>query len=181
MLKPNIGLVLLLIFNSAFLHAQLIDGNAFLKGKYVEVGMCQCGGWGTTVNAPAGYHARSGVATGSQFLNGYQVQPSDNQANLGFVADPDKDGWDVGSPNKYYGDYFLPRAPWVGWGISFDGHNYTTDRSGSSNTNCSSLSNFNPFPGAMQSLSSDLHQAVWQGTDNGLQLKKIVAVINIFY
>ncbi|MDE1191965.1 MAG: Ig-like domain-containing protein [Arachidicoccus sp.] len=141
--------------------------------------MSQCGGWGTTVDAPAGYHARSGIYTIADSSNAkqfYTPQLSDNMLNLGFVADPDQNGWDVGYPNKYNGDYFLPRAPWVGWGVSFDGHNYTTDRSGSSNTTCNSLSIYNPFPGEVQSVSADLHQAIWQGTDNGLQIRKIVTV-----
>src|SRR6185312_13444740 len=40
---------------------------------------------------------------------------------LGFVCDPDKDGWTVGTPYPYYGDYFLPGVPQEGWSIMADG------------------------------------------------------------
>ncbi|MBC7937906.1 MAG: hypothetical protein H7Y86_21375 [Rhizobacter sp.] len=50
------------------------------------------------MDAPGGYHARSGIQRG----------PSTGPLKLGFVADPDKDGWTTGTPNKYNRDYFLP-------------------------------------------------------------------------
>ena len=44
----------LLISGRAF--AQMVGDNVFLQGAYVEVGVAPNGGFGTTANAPAGYH-----------------------------------------------------------------------------------------------------------------------------
>ena len=154
---------------SAGANAQLVGGNAYLQGQYVEVGMNQCGGWGTTNNAPAGYHARSGTAINN---------PSDNTLNLGFVADPEKNGWDIGFPSKYNGDYFMPQNPWVGWGVSFNTFNYATERTQSTPSVCRPLNTYSAFGGSVLSVTSTAAEAraVWQGTNNGLQLTKAVTV-----
>lgn len=81
--------------------AQLVSGNAFLQGNFIEVGSAPNGSFGSMVNAPVGYHPRAGGGS--------------NQ--LGFVADAAKDGWAVGVPN-YHGDFFLPGTPQEGWGIA---------------------------------------------------------------
>lgn len=150
---------------------QIVDGNAFIKGNFVEVGINQCGGFGSTVNAPVGYHARSGI------------DPrviSDNQLNLGFVADPARDGWSVGTPN-YQGDYFMPFAPLIGWSIVFNGNIFGTERTESSSTFCSPFSvnpSILPFYGSNSSVfttATDMG-AIWQGTINGLHLQKTVIV-----
>jgi predicted outer membrane repeat protein len=154
-------------------QAQLVGGNAYLQGQYIEVGINQCGSWGTTNNAPTGYHARSGVSGTS---NGNSLQ------NLGFVADPDKNGWTVGTPNKYNGDYFMPASPYCGWGISFGSFDYGNDRDNSNSTGCGGFNSgpSTPFPGSMQSVtnSNGVMQALWQGTANNMQVQKIVTVRN---
>ena len=50
-------LFLSLTFSS--LNAQLVSGNAFLKGNFVEIGVTPCGSYGTSPAPPPGYHARS--------------------------------------------------------------------------------------------------------------------------
>ena len=65
---------------SSISHAQLVSGNAFLQGNYLEVGMASCGVYGSSVFAPSGYHTQ-----GSNYL--------------GFVADVDKDGLYGGNNN----------------------------------------------------------------------------------
>src|ERR1700761_5952225 len=95
--------------------SQLSNCNVFLKGNYVEVGINVNGAYGSSTNAPAGYHP-AGPAS--------EYNPCTNDCattNLGFVADPDKNGWNVGVPN-YFGDYFLPGIPQEGWSIMADGH-----------------------------------------------------------
>ena len=82
--------------------AQLVGSEIFLKGDYVEVGIATNGAYGSDNDAPTGYHPR-GVGL-----------------KLGFVADPDKDGWTVGTPN-YIGDYYLPGSPQEGWDIEYNG------------------------------------------------------------
>lgn len=88
----------LLFFSPLFLlfftktNAQIVSNNAFIKGNYVEIGINPYGVYGSSINAPTGYHPRL---------------DSPSSFNLGFVADPDKDGWNIGIPN-YHGDFFYP-------------------------------------------------------------------------
>src|ERR1043165_3646545 len=78
--------------------AQMVNGSAYMKGNYVEVGIDSLGGFeGTdTVVAPvpAGMHFRS------------------NNPYFGFVANPQQDGW-----VEYDGDFYTPGSPENGWGI----------------------------------------------------------------
>ncbi|MFN8357966.1 MAG: T9SS type A sorting domain-containing protein [Spirosomataceae bacterium] len=133
--------ILILCLLSKISQGQIISGNAFLKGQYIEVGLAPKGYFGTTVNAPAGYHTRGGGA-------------------LGFIADPAKDGWNVGSPD-FCGDYFLPGTPEEGWSIQFNGNVY---------------SNNGALPvdidGSIINYSDDGTKlvAIWQGVKNGLEI-----------
>ena len=84
----GLKLFLAFIVCSLFLsetHSQIVSGNAFLKGNFVEVGLGPCGAFASTVAAPAGYHPRGSGGSSSS-----------NQ--LGFVADPAQDGWTMGNP-----------------------------------------------------------------------------------
>lgn len=78
-------------------QAQIVGDEAFIKGTFVEVGLNDCGVYGSQGSAPAGYHPNVGSA-------------------VGFVADSDMDGWDAGSPD-YCGDYFLPGSPEEGFAV----------------------------------------------------------------
>lgn len=91
----------LLLLTSGITKAQLVGTEAFLQGSFVEVGIATNGAFGSGTDAPAGYHPR-GVGN-----------------LLGFVADPGKDGWTVGTPN-YIGDYFLPGSPQEGWDVQYN-------------------------------------------------------------
>lgn len=86
--------------------AQLSLPNAFIKGDYVEVGVSVTGAYGGC-SALTGYHPNVG-------------------SNLGFVSDPDKDGWLVSSPGSanYMGDYFVPGSPYEGWDMEINGTVY---------------------------------------------------------
>ncbi|MFZ1306574.1 MAG: GEVED domain-containing protein [Ferruginibacter sp.] len=152
------------------IRAVIDDGNAYLQGDYVEVGLNHCGGWGTFGKAPVEYHARSGVGVGI---------PGNDMLNLGFIADPEKNGWTVGSPNLYNGDYFLPVAPYVGWGITINGFDYGTDRTNSSETVCDNLPGGGiPMPGAniAANINGTKASSTWQGNGSGILLKKITSV-----
>lgn len=98
------------IFHDA--SAQIIGSNCYLQGNFVEVGINTCGAYGSNESPPAEYH---------------ETYPF---TGLGFVADPGSDGWDVGDPDPYCGDYFVPGSPVEGWQIQIGASIYTnTDQS----------------------------------------------------
>lgn len=99
------------LISPSLTKAQLVSGDVFMQGSYVEVGIAPNGAFGSKGNAPSGYHPRTEYGAGAFFTG------------IGFVADPAKDGWTVGSP-AYYGDYFLPGTPQEGWDVEFDGTRY---------------------------------------------------------
>lgn len=108
---------LLLTSSSAF--AQLVGDCAFLRGRFLEVGVSRNGAYGSTLPAPAGYHPGAG-AISSMWDPGSSSYTPGSSGTLGFVADPAMDGWTTGSPVKY-GDFFLPGTPQEGWSIQVNG------------------------------------------------------------
>ena len=76
-----------------------VGSEVFLKGNFVEVGVSEGCYFGTYNDAPEGFHPIG-------------------RSNLGFVADFQRDGWDVGTPPQT-GDYFLPGSPFEGWSIKW--------------------------------------------------------------
>ncbi len=92
-------------------QAQLVDGTAFLRGKYIEVCLAPNAQFGSTTPAPDGYHPRGGD------IGGYGT------GTFGFVSDPALDGWEVGTPD-FVGCYFLPGVPQEGWDMSIGGDWY---------------------------------------------------------
>ena len=133
--------------------AQLASGDAFLQGKYVEVGVAPNGNYGSRFNAPSGYHGRS---SSSDLLI---------PAAIGFIADPDKDGWGVGTPT-FVGDYFMPANPWIGWGIEIDGTRYLANRQTSAITFSAGLtgSNTDYF------ITGKLKHTSWTGTAGDISI-----------
>lgn len=136
-------------------YSQISGGEVFMQGNYIEVGIGVCGGYGSSGlgNVPA---------VGAQ---GTPYHPNDNNG-LGFVADPDQDGWNVGTPMQC-GDYFTPGSHVEGFSVAYDGVCSTGDIT--NNTTCgtpgSNISyNYNAGTGDLSS--------VWQGTDpgNGLMI-----------
>ena len=116
-IKLFLTLAALLIMQYA--KAQLDSCNVFLQGNHIEVGINWNGAYGSSVNTPTGFHPK-GPAGEENSPDCGSACASSGQ-NLGFVADPDKDGWTVGSPYPYYGDYFLPGTPQEGWSVMVDG------------------------------------------------------------
>jgi len=118
-MKKQYSLILLfsvLFFGAQTARAQMLGDCVFLQGTYVEVGVSPTGSFGAPLLPPAGYHA-----TGSQTLTDPGTGVSTSGLLLGFVADPDMDGWAVGTPYTHYGDYFLPGDPQEGWAIEVNG------------------------------------------------------------
>jgi gliding motility-associated-like protein len=103
-------LVLPLLMASLASHAQLGAVDGWIKNSYVEIGVGQCGVYGTSVAPPAGYHPNAGFAPG-----------------LGFVCDYQRDGWATATGAgafNYCGDYFVPGSPVEGWALTFNGNDY---------------------------------------------------------
>ncbi|MFA6151084.1 MAG: hypothetical protein WC716_07185, partial [Chitinophagaceae bacterium] len=130
--------------------AQLVGTEVFLQGDYVEVGIATNGSFGTDNNAPTGYHPR-GVG-----------------ALLGFVADPDKDGWTLGTPN-YIGDYFLPGTPQEGWDMQLGEVWARAWRFPTGTSYTGGLT------GAMTTYTSvgDIKEGTWEGTLGGLKITAV--------
>ena len=98
--------------------AQLDSCNIFLKGPYIEVGINTNGAYGSSAAAPLGYHPTAAAAQVANVCSGSASKCANG--NLGFVADPNKDGWTIGSP-PFIGDYFLPGDPQEGWAVQING------------------------------------------------------------
>mgnify|MGYP003621064811 FL=1 len=104
--------------------AQLINGNGYMKGDYVNAGV---GAWGTfggsLTSLPSGY---VNTSTDGRW---------NNNNMLGFVADADKDGFystdALGNIiNDYNGDFFTPGSPEEGFTVEFGGVNYSNNTAG---------------------------------------------------
>jgi type IX secretion system substrate protein len=104
----KIAILAAVVFFSNATKAQMAGCNVFLQGNYLEAGINNNGAFGTSVNAPVGYHADVNDTMYNPCTLSYSVP-----LGLGFVADPNKTGW-----STYYGDYIMPRTPNEGWGIS---------------------------------------------------------------
>lgn len=151
-----LGSLSFLAFNAS---AQLVAPNAYVKGDYVEVAVSSTGAYGCT-SAPTGYHPN--VPT-------LGVGP-----NLGFVSDPDKDGWLVASPGSaaYMGDYFVPGSPYEGWDMKYNGTTYRF-RNQTMGGTC-------PGGGTCANLSytatATEQTTEWQGTVSGIQINQRTVV-----
>lgn len=97
-------------------YAQLVGDNAFMLGRWLEVGIAPNGSWGNTMPVPAGYTTRTGSALS-------YVDPITGTTATGngldFSYDQGHDGWAVGSP-AWYGAFFLPGTPFDGWQIQME-------------------------------------------------------------
>jgi len=106
-MKKYIIFVILVLANLFFANqiasAQIVGTDAFLQGRFLEIGLCGNGAMGSGGNAPSGYHPHPGSGS-----------------NLAEVYDIGHDGWTVGTP-PMMGDYTLPGSPFEGWEIQANG------------------------------------------------------------
>ena len=77
------------------------QGDVFLGGNYIEVGISKSGSFGTSTSAPASFNSHA--------LSQYNYK-------LGLISDGD--GWDVGEPPTS-GDFFLPGTPYEGYVLEY--------------------------------------------------------------
>jgi gliding motility-associated-like protein len=151
-----------LLFNAAM--AQLIGGEVFMQGNFIQVGMNGCGSFGTSNPPPA-----IGAA-GMPYYN--------NMTGLGFVADSDANGWvdPVTGADDFCGDYFLPGSPVEGWGIEFTNgttgavSTYINSDAGAACQIPGSIIAYNPPAGVL-----GIQSAVWQGTVDGVQVTQTIS------
>lgn len=85
-------------------QAQIVGPDAFLQANSVQIGINQCGVYGSN-NSAAAVVGPLGMY--------FPTEP----AGLGFVADGAVDGWAAGFP-PYCGDYFVPGSPEEGFSIA---------------------------------------------------------------
>jgi hypothetical protein len=109
-------------------NAQMVFCDIFLKGKHMEIGINNNGAFGTSVDAPLGYHNN----ITDTLYNDCTVMSTQLVQGLGFVCDPNLTSW-----SAYYGDFVMAGNPHEGWAISDDldsataySYNYYTGTSG---------------------------------------------------
>ncbi len=137
-------------------QAQLVAGYNYLQGNYVEVGVAPCGVYGTDTMAVAGYH------------------PNTTIPGIGFVADPERDGWathTVATMYDYCGDYFVPGSPVEGWALTFDGVDYI-------NTDTYCILSEIPGGNVSHVTGMDEDTAVWVGSVMGMTVIQKTMVPN---
>jgi hypothetical protein len=124
--------------------SQIVGNAAYLPGVYVNVGVAGEGGFegADTVSYPA-----SGIVPG--------LHPHSNTNYLGFVANPQMDGW-----VNYDGDFFSPGTPENGWGIEIIDAGGTVDITASNNRAYP-----NDIPGAFTGYThtGGVHTLTWEG------------------
>ena len=159
-----------LIAGAGTLHAQMVGCNSFLKGTHVEVGISPIGAFGSSVPQPAGYHGNV-----TAYIP-YSPCDTTSGVKLGFVADPDMDGWAVGTP-PFYGDYFLPGSPYEGFSIQVNG-----TRADAFNTN-SGFTGTLTGTNVSDTLVGSTWVALWQGNMDSLQITQKVTLdtVNLYF
>ncbi len=147
------AVAVLLICTATLSNAQIVGGVSYLKGKFVEVAISDCGTYtsgaeGVTQAAPAGYHENT--------LDG----------SLSFGNDRNSDGWDLGVPDQC-GDYIMPGSPEDGFAIQMgEGTVY-----GNIQPSCYSptlfVANAPSFEGSntFNLNAGSVRKSIWQGTN----------------
>ena len=135
---------------------QIVGGNVFLQGHWIEAGIDNMGALGTC-SSPVTYHPHvccSGIA--GTFTPG---------GELDVTYDPGHDGWSVGSP-ALMGDYTIPGFPQEGWGMQVGATEYRNWASGGACTG--------PFniPGTITGYSNSggIITGTWTGNIAGLHI-----------
>jgi len=169
--------VIFLLFAGGALRAQQLEGCVFLQGNYVEIGVAPNGAFGTPAAAPAGYHSRP-VPLSSPLYNPVTGSYQTRGQALGFVADPQKDGWDDGTPS-YFGDYFMPGTVQEGYTVQVNG---VKSNAWSNNYQTSGATGFTGGPLTGSNIqyittASD-KKAVWEGQQGTLKMRQTISLRN---
>lgn len=107
--RINTLLLLVVLFVTHGVKAQIVGTSIFLQGAYLEIGSQNNSSLGSSVMAPSGYHPHtSGVSVCGA------------SSTVAHVYDWGHDGWTTGTP-PYMGDYTIPGTPWEGWMMQANG------------------------------------------------------------
>lgn len=145
-------------FGMSFMtHAQIVEGVSYLKGKWVQTAISDCGTYtsgadGVIKLAPETYNENT------------------FDGSLSFTNDVTLDGWDVGVPDQC-GDYIMPGTPEEGFALQIGPDIYANIQ-----PYCYRYGVF--FPDAPAFLGSNtaninggtIRKSVWQGTNPDLGL-----------
>ncbi|HRE51747.1 MAG TPA: Ig-like domain-containing protein, partial [Flavitalea sp.] len=147
----RLGAIFFLLYAMLPATAQVVSGNGFLKGNYVEAGIQSNGSFGSSVSAPADFAASSVSKYGGR---------------VGFIADVGKDGWTTGSP-AYIGDFFLPGSPYEAFSVKINGTLYENQGGGGGSV-----------PGAVTGFSSDgsASSVEWLGEVGNIQIRQVATI-----
>lgn len=158
-MKTNLCITYLLIVGLLFpigSSAQLISGDVFLQGDYVELGIASNGTLGSGKLAPPSYHSLFAGKT---------------PALLGIVADIDQDGFAVGTP-PFIGDYFLPGYPLEAWKIQANGVKGVALRTLGDSSLTGGLTGYNTSYSAM----GNSRKATWEGSIGDLKIQQTTSL-----
>ena len=162
MRKFTFLLIIVSLINFRFSFGQLLSGNVFLQGNYVETGIARNGALGSGILPPSSYHPTS---SGTLFNS------------LGIVCDKDKDGWATGIP-QYYGEFISHGSPVERWAVQVNGIMAVANRAVSDSSMTAGLKgkNTNYLSLAGQRI------GVWEGEFGDLAITQIATVdINNLY
>jgi len=156
-------------------NAQMVGGDIFLKGTYVEVGIGHLGYYGSDSVAPAGYHPHLSYTSTTG-------QP------LGFVADPNMTSWSndtTSAITHYMGDYFYPGDPFEGWELQVDSSRCHAFNSGPGTPfACSDTGIVSTTSGSNLSYTTSGSKVIgtWQGMVDSVQVTQVTTLdTNAFY
>ncbi len=115
-MKKNYFFLIITILSFTFCKnatSQIVGGNVFLQGQWLEVGVDNMAAFGTC-SSPATYHAHACCGTTPCATSGAAMDAS---------YDWGHDGWGTGAP-CFMGPYTQPGYPQEGWGIQVGATEY---------------------------------------------------------
>ena len=151
-----------LFLNPGRSYAQIVSGNAYLIGDYLEIAVHGEGGHEGTADWP-GHHSRGGSP----------------DVPFGFVANPTLDGW-----IDYDGDFFTAGTPENGFGLEINGVNYSNNAWDAS-TSTPFLNEIPTAPGGeiTHTIDGDCIIVEWNGIVAGVAIKVLYRLkqYSLFY
>lgn len=157
--------ILILLCSTLFFNraaSQVIGGNAYLIGEFVEVAIDGDAGHEGTADWP-GHHSRGG----------------NPEVPFGFVANPEMDLW-----TQYDGDFFTPGTPENGFGLEINGVNYSNNAWNSATTS-TYLQEIPKAPGTLINYTEEDNCVIvtWQGLVAGVRIhvKYILQKSSLYY